>query len=77
MVHPRGLPARSLAARMALTATVSAIPPCDLCKDGTPARYDGKTVFGPWANLCVDHFLAYGIGLGTGLGQRLILKARE
>jgi hypothetical protein len=56
--------------------TVTSIPPCDLCKDlgkSTPAAYDGKTTFGPWAYMCEEHWKLYGVGqLGTGYGQRLV-----
>jgi hypothetical protein len=45
---------------------------CDLCghvlKSGQ--FIDGKTVHGPWAIMCPTCHLMYGVGLGTGLGQR-------
>lgn len=53
---------------------VTALPPCDLCTDGTLARYDAKTVQGPWGNLCALHFETYGIGLGVGKGQELKVR---
>jgi hypothetical protein len=53
------------------TAKVGALPPCDVC--GITARYDAKTTAGPWAYLCEPHFRQLGVGLGTGLGQRLTL----
>ena len=43
---------------------------CDFCEK--QASYDGRTVFGPWANLCEEHFEQYGVGTGVGYGQRLI-----
>lgn len=49
---------------------------CDLCKskgEQVQAVYDGKTIHGPWAYMCEDHFGALGVGLGTGRGQRLIV----
>ena len=52
-------------------------PPCDFCKsDGTikPAMIDGKTKMGPWANMCNAHYRSYGIGLGLGKGQRLMIE---
>ncbi len=54
-------------------ATVSKTPDCDLCPDETkqPAKYDGKTVYGPWAYMCATHFGEAGIGLGLGRGQIL------
>lgn len=45
---------------------------CDFCEDR--AEYDGKTVFGPWANMCHAHFEAHGVGLGLGKGQALIYR---
>jgi hypothetical protein len=66
---------------MGTSVAVSEVPDCDFCKeDGlkTPARVDGKTRMGPWANMCEQHYLNYGIGLGTGKGQILIpLKGTE
>ena len=56
---------------------VAELPPCDICKhegmltSASTARYDGKTIFGPWANMCPEHFRSHGIGLGTGRGQEL------
>jgi len=57
---------------------VSELPPCDFCvEEGVdrPAHYDAATKMGPWANMCEEHFRQYGIGLGTGRGQRLVLKS--
>jgi len=51
--------------------SVPRLPPCDIC--GDTASYDAKTTHGPWGYLCSDHFVEYGIGLGLGLGQRLVL----
>lgn len=60
------------------TATVAAYPPCDFCKreDGrtVDAHYDAKTWAGPWAFMCRSHFFEYGFGLGTGIGQQLVLE---
>lgn len=53
---------------------VASLPPCDLCANGTLATYDAKTLMGPWANMCQYHFDARGIGLGTGKGQRLVVR---
>lgn len=50
-------------------------PACDLC--GAPARYDAKTKQGPWGYLCQDDFENHGIGLGTGLGQELIVEGEQ
>ena len=59
--------------------TVDQIPDCDMCKDlpdgwHRPAYVDGKTIMGPWAYMCSDHFQLVGVGLGLGLGQELILS---
>ena len=51
--------------------TVSQLPKCDFCDK--QATYDGKTTFGPWANMCEAHNWLHGIGLGVGRGQRLVL----
>jgi len=50
---------------------VDEIPSCQFCTK--PAAYDGKTKGGPWAYMCWQHFEVYGVGLGLGRGQRLIL----
>lgn len=55
-------------------------PHCDLCHERgieREAHFDGKTTFGSWAFMCSVHYMAYGVGLGTGLGQRLILKGEQ
>lgn len=51
--------------------TVAPLPRCDFC--GGEASYDGTTIHGPWAYMCERHFQSFGIGLGTGRGQRLLL----
>lgn len=58
-------------------AVVAVLPACDFCSRTTPAVYDAKTSHGPWAYLCQGHFDDLGIGLGTGLGQRLVLLTPE
>jgi hypothetical protein len=40
------------------------------------AQYDGATIHGPWGYMCNQHFAAYGVGLGTGRGQFLIVGER-
>jgi hypothetical protein len=43
---------------------------CDICKQEDLMIYiDGKTQFGPWANMCLDCFYENGVGLGLGKGQ--------
>jgi hypothetical protein len=67
---------------------VAVLPDCDICKvncreHGLPdslinkAQYDAATTMGPWANLCEHHYGGFGRGLGTGLGQRLLLVEKE
>lgn len=60
---------------------VDKLPPCDFCqRDPTiafqAAHYDGKTRMGPWADMCEEHFQQYGVGLGLGKGQKLILRGK-
>lgn len=54
------------------TAVVEVLPSCDVCKE--QATYDAKTVFGAWANLCQTCFNSFGIKLGLGYGQRLVVR---
>ena len=62
---------------MSEATEVSHLPNCDLCQSMrnvvTIAAYDGRTAFGPRANMCEDCFICSGVGLGTGMGQALIL----
>jgi hypothetical protein len=67
---------------MADTVVVRELPQCDIHLHlhrvaGIPAAYDGATVDGPWAYMCEECFAARGIGLGTGRGQRLILRTNS
>ena len=68
---------------MANEVRVATFPDCDFCQQEVApgewvnkARYDGKTRFGPWANMCERHFRAHGVGLGTGKGQKLVLQGQ-
>ena len=55
---------------------VSKLPDCDFC--GDEAHYDGKTILGPWANMCHSCFRKYSIGLGLGKTQKLVIsKGKE
>lgn len=45
---------------------------CNFCHKPTDALVDGKTLMGPWANMCDAHFLKYGVGLGLGKGQVIL-----
>ena len=42
---------------------------CQFCSK--EATVDGKTKMGPWAFMCDDCHNKYGVGLGTGKGQKL------
>lgn len=55
-------------------------PNCDLCGSAgatVQAKYDGKTTMGPWAYMCEKHFKKYGVGLGLGKGQELIVEEKK
>lgn len=44
---------------------------CQQCGEECKARfYDAKSRYGPWALFCHLCFEAFGVGLGTGKGQR-------
>lgn len=53
-------------------AEVSVIPKCDICTTGE-AKYDAMTTRGPWAYMCQECFGDYGVRLGLGYGQELVL----
>ena len=55
------------------------LPKCQLPHTGEvpDAVYDGKPNQGPWGYMCQRHFQVYGVGLGVGKGQRLVLKKEE
>jgi cytochrome c553 len=43
---------------------------CDLCTTPiTDTFIDGKTIMGPWANMCSTCHEDKGVGLGLGRGQ--------
>lgn len=43
---------------------------CDICRKPIIDSFiDGRTVHGPWANMCPTCFKREGVGLGTGHGQ--------
>lgn len=58
---------------------VESIPPCDFCAMDEDIKlsevpmgpYDFKTVMGPWAHGCYDHYRYHAAypNLGTGMGQ--------
>lgn len=65
---------------MATQVVILKPKPCDICaaEQRLPvpnAAVDGRTINGPWANMCDVCWLIHGVGkFGTGYGQRLILK---
>lgn len=69
------------------TVIVDTLPRCDFrniveqlsaCSHDGEAHYDGKMrEVGSWAYMCEHHFAVFGIGLGLGRGQRLILKEKS
>lgn len=57
-------------------AVVGSLPTCNFCptESATPAIVDGSTRGGPWAFMCLSHYLTHGIGLGLGRGQMLVVE---
>ena len=45
---------------------------CDICRCELVDEYfvDGRTKMGPWALMCPSCHRKYGVGLGTGFGQK-------
>ena len=56
---------------------------CDICKEPLDWALnkqwfvDGATQMGPWALMCPRCFEMYGVGLGTGRGQKYDYKTKE
>lgn len=51
---------------------------CDICHGPIDEWFvDGKTRFGPWGDMCKQCFGMYGIGLGTGKGQKYDARTGE
>ena len=50
---------------------IKRVPKCDTCGCNLQGKafVDGKTVGGPWANMCLDCHRTYGLGVGVDLGQ--------
>lgn len=61
------------------TAFVPTLPNCDVCRPvrEVEAKYDAKTIHGPWAHLCEEHYMThrYYDTLGTGKGQKLEVRS--
>ena len=48
---------------------------CDICMSKISDMFiDGRTVYGPWANMCPACYQQVGVGLGTGKGQKYKLE---
>jgi hypothetical protein len=48
---------------------------CDICHRQIKKIFvDGATRQGPWGNMCLPCHSAFGVGLGTGKGQRYELQ---
>lgn len=64
---------------MGKTAIVAALPDCQLHHvKPVKAAYDARTLDGPWAYLCEEHFQTHTNGrLGTGVGQKLQVIGEE
>ena len=52
---------------------------CNFCERDLNGQefVDGKTVFGPWAIMCLNCYRDKGVGLGTGKGQRYDGKGKK
>ena len=61
---------------MSTQVKVSSLPQCNFGPE--QAEYDFKTVFGPWAYGCREHYeaLRQFPELGTGKGQKLIVEGK-
>lgn len=69
---------------MSEEVVVKHLPPCNIhferLHETVDARYDAKTMWGPWAYMCTPCFKSYAYNpnrLGTGFGQHLILPHEQ
>ena len=64
-----------------VTAIVPSLPLCDICGSEEverPAVADARVPqYGSWANLCLEHFVAFGCQVGLGNGQQLISSKED
>lgn len=61
------------------TKWLSPADTCDICHTDLPTKVyfvDGRTKRGPWALMCPACHHRYGVGLGTGFGQKYDSKTR-
>ena len=54
-------------------------PFCDFCGEWTAEStfVDGRTVMGPWAVMCEKCHAQFGVGVGTGKGQRYSADSKK
>jgi hypothetical protein len=58
--------------------TVDELPPCDLDPSHGDAHYDARMRGrSSWAYMCSACFDEYSVGLGLGVGQRLVKREAE
>jgi len=51
---------------------------CNICGRAPQGRFvDGKTCMGPWALMCETCHEAFGVGIGTGKGQKYDTRTLE
>lgn len=51
---------------------------CDMCNaDISDTFIDGRTVYGPWANMCPVCHSNIGCGFGIGRGQKYLKQNNE
>ena len=51
---------------------------CDLCHKPLQIQFvEGKSCYGPWGIFCAVCHSRFGVGLGTGKGQRYDLASLE
>jgi hypothetical protein len=59
------------------TVRVVKFPKCAIRGCRAESHFDGKTKMGDWATMCDKHFLEFGIGVGSGKGNRLTLDSKS
>jgi hypothetical protein len=50
---------------------------CDLCEEPVTAFVNGRTKYGPWADMCQECWSAVGVGLGLGCGQFFVRQGHH
>lgn len=51
---------------------------CQICgAEDLDIYIDGRTLRGPWANMCILCHAAVGVGLGTGKGQKYARRGTD